>query len=234
MFDAAQEKIKALTHKVNANKKVEYPSKTTINLVEVVQDGAASKSQRNIIVLAVVLLVLVFVKFGMIDPLMEANNETAKVASLQSELTVLQQQNTDYAKIKQQLDKYSAPGMNEDEQTYANRTHALAVADSVSGLGKQLDSVSLTGNTLKIQLVDTNLTTVSDVVSKVKKNKWVESVLPNTAANTEDSSLVTATITVQLIPAAGTGTTDGSAGDGSDSSGAASDAGSASSSTEGE
>lgn len=233
MFDAAQGKIKALTHKVNANKKVEYPSKTTINLVEVAQDGATSKSRRNIIVLVVVLLALVFVKFGMIDPLVEANSETAKVASLQSELTVLQQQNTDYAKIKKQLDKYSAPGMNEDEQTYANRTHALAVADSVSGLGKQLDSVSLTGNTLKIQLVDTNLTTVSDVVAKVKKNKWVESVLPNTAANTEDSSLVTATITVQLIPAAGTGASDGSA-DASSDAGAASGNGSASSSTEGE
>lgn len=228
MFDSAQEKIKALTHKVNANKKVEYPSKTTINLVEVAQDNAASKSQRNVIVLAVVLFVLVFVKFGMVDPLMEANSETAKVASLQSELTGLQQQNADYAKIKQQLDKYSAPGMNEDEQTYANRTHALAVADSVSGLGKQLESVSLTGNTLKIQLVDTNLTTVSDVVAKIKKNKWVESVLPNTAANTEDSSLVTATITVQMIPAAGT-TSDDSAGDGS-----ASDSSSQTTGTEGE
>ena len=135
--------------------------------------------------------------------LARANQAQSEVSALQAQITELQESSKDYAELKAELERYSAPGMTEDEATYANREHAIAVADAVSGLGSQLQSISMSGNTLQIQMVDTNLATVSDVVAKIRKVKWVESVQPNTAANTEDSKKITATITVGLVPAAG-------------------------------
>ncbi|MDO5334709.1 MAG: hypothetical protein Q4F23_01330 [Coriobacteriia bacterium] len=200
MFDAAQDKLRAAKRKLTANKKPEYPSKTTINLAHVEVERSMSATSRAVLLGLVALLLLVFLKFGVFDLISEANEVTDQAADLQAQLAELEESNADYQKIKAQLEKYSAPGMTAEEETFANRAHALAVADAVSGLGKQLESVSLTGNTLQIKLVDTNLSTVSDVVSKIKKVKWVTSVLPNTAANTEESQNITAAITVELVP----------------------------------
>lgn len=201
MFDSITSKVKAASRKLS-NAKPEYPSKTTINLAVVEQESSTSTPVTIAVFVVVMIAVLAFAKFGVVDMLASANDAASQVSSLQAQVTELQNSKDEYAKLKKELDGYNAPGMTEEETTYANRDHALKVADAVSGLGSQLESISMTGNTLQVQLVDTNLATVSDVVAKIKKFKWVESVQPNTAANTEESKKITATITVSLVPAA--------------------------------
>lgn len=210
MFDSITSKVKAASRKLS-NAKPEYPSKTVINLACVEQETATSTPVTIAAFVVVMVLVLVFAKFGVVDMLSAANDATSEVSSLQAQISQLEGSKAEYAQLKKELDGYNAPGMTEEESTYANRDHALKVADAVSGLGSQLQSISMTGNTLQIQLVDTNLATVSDAVAKIKKFKWVESVQPNTAANTEESKKITATISVSLVPAAVVASDSGSA-----------------------
>lgn len=214
MFDGLTEKFKQANHKLSSGK-IEYPSKTSINLaIDNDQPEAAPPVATAIGIIIVIIVVLFFAKFCVVDLLNESNAASAKASSMQSQLTELQIANSDYADVKKQLDSYSAPGMTEDETSYANREHALAIASAVSSLSSQLDSVSLNGNTMQIQMVNTNLATVSRTVDKISKNKWVKSVLPNTAQNDEGSKSITATITVELTPsaAAATDTSTGSNG----------------------
>ena len=201
MFDAITGKFKAASRKLSAAKP-EYPSKTTINLAQVEEETTASTPVTIVVFVIAMVVILAFAKFGVVDMLARANEATSEVSALQAQISELQASNADYTKLKEQLDRYNAPGMTDDETTYANRDHAIKVVEAVSGLGSQLQSISMSGNTLQIQMVDTNLSTVSDVVAKIKKIKWVDTVQPNTAANTEDSKKITATITVGLVPAA--------------------------------
>lgn len=209
MFDSVTSKFRALGHKLSAAKPV-YPSKTTMNLAQVEEETTTSTPVVVTVFVIAMIAILAFAKFGVVDMLARANQAQSEVSALQAQIAELQESSKDYAELKAELDRYSAPGMTEDEATYANREHAIAVADAVSGLGSQLQSISMSGNTLQIQMVDTDLATVSDVVAKIRKVKWVESVQPNTAANTEDSKKITATITVGLVPAAGGSTANGS------------------------
>lgn len=210
MFDAVTSKFRALSHKLSAANPV-YPTKTSINLAQVEEETTAPTPVVVTVFVIAMVGILAFAKFGVVDMLARASEATGEVAALQSQIAELQDASKDYAELKAELERYSAPGMTEDEATYANREHAIEVAEAVAGLGSQLQSISMTGNTLQIQMVDTNLATVSDVVAKIKKIKWVASVQPNTAANTEDSKKITATITVGLVPAATAGTDSSSA-----------------------
>lgn len=202
MFDGITEKFKQANHKLSSGK-IEYPTKTTINFaVDNDQAEATPPVAAAIGVVVVLIIVVFFAKFCVIDLLNESNAASAKASTMQAQLSQLQASNADYADIKRQLDSYSAPGMTEDEGSYANREHALAVASMVSNLSSQLDSVSLNGNTMQIQMVNTNLATVSATVTKISKSKWVQSVLPNTAQNDDGAKNITATITVELVPSA--------------------------------
>lgn len=217
MFDSITGKAKSLSRKVS-NAKPEYPTKTVINLAQV-DDELTTPAPVAIGSFAVVLvLVILFAKFGVVDMLGAASSANNEVSSLQGQVTQLQQANASYDALKEELDKYAVPGATEEESSFASREQALEVAQAVSGLGGQLESISLSGNTLQIQLGDTTLSTVTDVVAKIKKNKWVQSAQPNTAGNSEDSKKVTATITVELVPSAVEAGASGDSGTASDAS----------------
>lgn len=209
MFDGITSKFKVARHKI-AGGKVEYPTKTTINLASVEVESALSTPVTVGLFAVCMVAILLFAKFGVVDLLTASSKASGELSSAQSTLTELQSANSTYAKLKEQLESYSAPGMTNDEKTYANREHALLVASSVSNLGSQLVSVSLSGNTMLIQIEDSNLDTVSKTVQKLNNLKWVESATPNTAQTNEDSNKVTSTITVQLTPATGSGSTSSS------------------------
>lgn len=210
MFDGITEKFKQANHKLSSGK-IEYPSKTTINFAVDTDQAEATPPVATAIGVVIVLIVAVFfAKFCVVDLLNESSAASAKASTMQAQLSQLQASNADYADIKKQLDSYSALGMTEDESAYANREHALAVASMVSSLSSQLDSVSLNGNTMQIQMVNTSLATVSATVTKISKSKWVQSVLPNTAQNDDNSKNITATITVELVPSAAASAADAS------------------------
>ena len=201
MFDSITGKFKSISHKVSASKQ-EYPSKTTINLVQVEEEQTASAPVTVGAFAVVLILVILFAKLGVVDMLTAASDATSQVTQLQTEIAQLEQTNSQYASLKEELDKYAIPGATEDESTYASREQALKVAQIVSGLGGQLQGVTLSGNTVQVQLGNTTLSTVTDVVAKINKYDWVQSAQPNTAGNSDDSKKVTATITVELVPSA--------------------------------
>lgn len=209
MFDGLTSKFKQARHKLSGGK-VEYPSKRTINLACVEVDSSLSTSATVAIFVVCMVVIIAFAKFGVVDLLAASSKASGELSTAQSQLTELQSANATYSKLKGELESYSSPGMTDEEKTYANREHALLVASSVSNLGSQLVSVSLSGNTMQIQIEDSSLNTVSKTVEKLSKLKWVESVTPNSAQSQEDSNKITSTITVQLTPAAGSSNATGS------------------------
>ncbi len=201
MFDSLTAKAKTLTRKVSSGN-VEYPTKTTINLV-VTDEETAPATPVTVVAFAVVMvLIILFAKFGVVDMLSAASSASSQVSSLQSQVAQLQETNSQYSSLKEELEQYAIPGANEEEATFASREQALKVAQTVSGLGGQLQSVTLSGNTVQIQLGNTTLGTVTEVVDKINTYDWVQSAQPNTAGNSDDSKKVTATITVELVPSA--------------------------------
>ncbi len=200
MFDGITGKLKTAGHALSKGN-VEYPTKTTINLACVEKESSFRPATALLLAVVLVVIVLLFAKFAVVDLLSASSKANSELSLLQTQLTELQEANSDYSDLKQELESYSAPGMTDDEKTYSNREHALMLASAVSGLGSQLVSISLSGNIMQVQIENSSLDTVSSIVEKLSKYKWVESVHPNNAQTDPETNKVTSTITINLTPA---------------------------------
>ena len=82
-----------------------YPVKTSINLVDTQQQRGNLLAQLGLFTIALV-LIGVFAKFAVVDPLAASAASSNEVSAAQARLDVLAAENADYAELNAQYDRY--------------------------------------------------------------------------------------------------------------------------------
>lgn len=186
----------ALELSLGSGKKPVYPSKTTINLVDC--DRAQVKLGRNVAVFAVALVAIaVFAKFGVIDVMAAASASSARVAVAQSQLSALEQNNADYDQLQERYAAYAVNSLSDEEKALVDRGTVLELLQTTVANVADLQSVSLSGNTVLLQFSNTSLDDVSQVVASLESNELVSNVSISTARSGRDDNVVS-TVTVSL------------------------------------
>lgn len=212
-------------------KKAEYPTKTTINLVSQEAVRGNNAVQIALFVIAVV-LIAIFAKFAVADPLASSLNSSADVAAAQQRLAALEAENADYAAVNERYARYVVTGLTEEEQALADRNTLIDLVESkIMGVG-YLQSIKVVGNQITATSVGVDLTEVSRMVESLETDKRVSHVTVSTAQGENDAG-TKATIEVTLKSALETDAEalmdealgGATAGDGAAAAGAATDAG---------
>lgn len=173
-----------------------YPTKSTINLVTC--DQKPVKTQRNIIVFAIaVVAIALFAKFGVIDVMAQASASAGRLASAQSQLSQLEANNANYNELRQQYETYVINSLSDEEKSLVDRGAVLNLLQSTVANIADLQTVSISGNEVQLQFVNTSLEDTSKVVASLENNQLVSAVALSTA-KTDKNDDVVSTVTITL------------------------------------
>ena len=169
-----------------------YPVKTSINLVDTQQQRGNLLAQLGLFAIALV-LIGVFAKFAVVDPLAASAASSNEVSAAQARLDVLA---ADYAELNAQYDRYVVPGLSEEEQNLVDRDVVLnLLQQKVMGVG-HLSSLRMEKNTATVTCLGADLNEVSALVESLESDQRVAHVTVSTAQGENDSST---SATIQIV-----------------------------------
>ena len=154
-----------------------YPVKTSINLVDTQQQRGNLLAQLGLFTIALV-LIGVFAKFAVVDPLAASAASSNEVSAAQARLDVLAAENADYAELNAQYDVV----LNLLQQ-------------KVMGVG-HLSSLRMEKNTATVTCLGADLNEVSALVESLESDQRVAHVTVSTAQGENDSST---SATIQIV-----------------------------------
>ncbi|MGI6105887.1 MAG: hypothetical protein ACOYD7_06855 [Raoultibacter sp.] len=180
----------------SAKKNGSYPTKTKINLVS---SGAKQENRTTIIALFLVFIVLlaIFVKFAVIDPLASVEASNKRVQTAQTQLNDLKAQNSSMSELGDQYSKYVVAGMTPEETELVNRTEIVDLIRTKIMGTSVLSSVKISGNTVAVTCQGISLQDASVVVRNIEQDERVSHVTVSTAQE-KDGSAATATFEIML------------------------------------
>lgn len=172
-----------------------YSVKTSINLVDTQQQRGNLLAQLGLFAIALV-LIGVFAKFAVVDPLAASAASSNEVSAAQARLDVLAAENADYAELNAQYDRYVVPGLSEEEQNLVDRDVVLnLLQQKVMGVG-HLSSLRMEKNTATVTCLGADLNEVSALVESLESDQRVAHVTVSTAQGENDSST---SATIQIV-----------------------------------
>lgn len=168
------------------NKKTVYPAKTTINLV------SADAARGNLVLqlalfLIVLVLVGIFAKFAVVDPLASALNSNSQVGAAQARLDELTAANANYAELNQKYARYVVTGLTEEELNLADRDLVLDLLEQKVVHVGYLSSLKVVGNIATVTCLGVPLDQVSSLVESLETDERVSHVTVSTAQGENDS-----------------------------------------------
>lgn len=184
---------------LGGSKKVDYPVKTEINLMkaEVTRGNVIA----NILLFLVFLVLLaIFVKFAVVDPLSMGMQSSAKLESARAELKALEAENESYAELNQAYMKYVVTGLTEDEMNLADRNTLIDLLTETVINAVPVSSVKVVGNSVVVTCVGVGLQDISTLVQQLEQHESVAYVTVSTAQD-KDSTASSATIQIELTGA---------------------------------
>lgn len=184
---------------IGKSEHVAYPTKSTINLV------TADQSRNNIAVqlalfVVVLVLVAIFAKFAVIDPLAQGAASDRQVVEAQVQLDQLVAANENYAELNQEYERYVVTGLTQEEQNTVDRDAVLdLLEEKVLNVG-YLSSLKVSGNVASATCLGVNLANVSQLVQSLESDSRVAHVTVTTAQGETDASN-SATIDITFVGA---------------------------------
>lgn len=186
-------------------RKNEYPSKQTVNLV--FRERSINSPSRAIPAFLLFLLLLaLFVKFGVQSQLQKMTVAQASLEQAQADLSGLLEYNRDYEAVREQYSQYFNDYLNEDEAVLQDRLDVLTLLEDNVMNQADLASISIQGNICRISITDVPLNIISGIVADLESNPQVQYISVATAGteNSEDDESgqarqnVTANVTITL------------------------------------
>ena len=173
----------------------DLPSKTTINLYQ--PEASGMNLRKAVLTLILVLVVLVaFVKFGVLDPLATLSHKQAQLEQQQELLTKAAASTDGFRDVRDLYDAYVA-------KYGTGAPDAISVLDLVEKRVKssaKVKGIVLSGQTLTRTIEGVSLQTVGDLASDLEKDPMVASTNVSKAATQKDSTGQTAsTLVVTLV-----------------------------------
>lgn len=179
--------------------KDEYPSKTYMNLA--VSEKSAFDIRNNIpAIIIIVVVVALFLKFGVFDFYARIDAKQAELNSRQQVLNSLTAELVNYDKVLEEYEGYESMSIASDG-LQVNALDALALVDRFVAPSARVASLGLAGNTLSLNLTDISLDGVGKLVSTLYEQDMVANVSVSTAATQQTASEdVVAAVTITLVP----------------------------------
>ncbi len=171
------------------------PTKTTMNLY---QPETKTINLRKAVILLVLALILigVFVKFGVIDQFAALSQKQAQLEEQQAILIKYAGSVEGYKEVQELYEAYVA-------QYGSDTPDAIAVLEMVEKrvMGKAtVTGITLSGETLTLTMEDVSLETVGDLASDLEKEPTVKATNVMTAtAQSEDTQKTVSTLVVTLV-----------------------------------
>ena len=186
----------ALDLKMNiGEKKVTYPSKTTINFIH---DETRKNNRTALIVFAVFLLLLgIFVKFMVIDPLNRVAEAERAYNLMDAQLDTYRKELVNYNEVQSEYNDLVGSYLTEDELSYQDRTKILdMIAKDVSAY-VNVRSISISGNTIRVATATTTMSKVSEIVQVLlndSRNSYV--TVKTTQTDSKNTDIVEADLVI--------------------------------------
>ena len=155
-------------------KAVVAPTKQTMNFVH----HESSLNLRKIAPLALILIVaaVLFTKFGIIDQLDKKVTANRDLSTKQEQLSILNAKLSGYDELAADYGRYSYGWMNENEVNTVDRMDILSLIQSKIMPKATVESYSINGNTLNLNLYGITLDQASALIESLEKIDLVESV----------------------------------------------------------
>ena len=176
-------------------KKSAYPTKTSMNLFYK-PDRTTKPATVALYVLFVLVCLLGLSKLLVYDLWMENQEAQQNLAVVQDQMNSAMLQLADYEEVRERYSRYSA---TEEERALVDRMEVLNLLDEAVAGTAQLDSVSISGDTVQVQFSGVTLAETAQIVHVLESSPIVAGTVVNTAATTEnDGALVQTSVMIQL------------------------------------
>lgn len=184
-----------------------YLTKTTVNLA--MRENRSGES-RAVVPTAIILAVLIalFCKFGVIDPLMKASTAEQLAESESVALQSLEDANADYDEV---LAKYENLNISTVSVTGTMEPmECLSLIDDNLVAASKVEAYTVSQGVITAKISGVTLNSISDIYKSLMAYDSVENVQIYTAATGEEGSGTTATLTIKLVSDDGTDDTQDS------------------------
>lgn len=155
-------------------------AKRTMNFVR--QQSGPSANRVLSMAVVVLAVLLVFFKFGFMDPMAERSNAYIALTRKQGELEDIQDRLDDYEELKQQYDRYSYGRMNESEINLVNRMEVMDLVEKEIASIAFVENFAVNNNVLTLNIYGITLEQASTLVNRLESNGLVESASVNSAS----------------------------------------------------
>lgn len=178
--------------------KIKYPDKTSINLATAGREKGENKLPILFFVIFLIIL-LVFVKFMVIDKLSEAYQVKQEYEQMESLIGQLKDGNKEYDEVKAKYSHYGNGYLNEEEGAEQDRLKIVNLISNKVLPQASVSSLQISGNVATLTIDNTRLSVVSQVVATLEDDKIVDYVNMTTAGTQGDkSAAVTATMVINF------------------------------------
>ncbi len=172
----------------------EMPTKTTMNLIETEQSSSDVRKKVLIGILAAVVLIA-FVKFGILDPFATLRTKQAELERQQAALAEMMGADGDYQDVAKLYEAYT--------KQYGNGSaDAISLLDMVDQRVRPVAKVTqivFADNTLTLTVEGASLQTVGDLASNLEKDPMVASTVVKSSETQQSASSTTVSTIVVVL-----------------------------------
>ena len=176
----------------------DYPSKTTMNLY---QGDKSTTDVRKVVIVGVILVVIigVFVKFGVLDPLDALGRKQAEVAQQETMLASMKEGSAQYQQIKEQYDGYMARYGSDSVDAIS----LLTMIEQEVMPRANVSSIVLADSSLTLTLYNVSLDTAGEIAKSLEGQPAVKSVNITTATtqNADGQNTISTLVVTLAKPA---------------------------------
>ena len=180
----------------------QYPEKTHINLA-VADKKTVELRQALPVGILLLVLVLLFVKFGVYDFVDRVNQKSTELAQQRQQLSLYEQQLIDYDKVLSEYQSYEAKNLTADGVSF-DSLDALRLVDETVAPVARVVSIDCKNGVITLNLADTSLDSIGSLVNKLYERPEVANVSVSSASTGKNASgATTVAMTITLVGAGG-------------------------------
>lgn len=180
--------------------KPKYPEKQTINLAKQENNQIDPKISIGSFLIFLFLLML-FVKFAVIDRIQVANNAQHTYEQLKQQIEDLKKRTEQYEEVRKEYRQFDDAFLSEEEAGIQDRLEIMTMIETCVGKNANMTNMTITGNQVHIVIDQTNLSEISKIVARLEKEDLTAYVTVSTAKTASEENktgYVTADVVVQL------------------------------------
>ena len=162
------------------------PSKTTINLVSINDDKENNPAYVAAVGVVLAILIVLFTKFCVLDPLGAVNAKQSELSRAQQELANTNTMLADYDSVLSEYQSYV--GANADGSSTNDALLVINTLYDAVGSQARITGISYADQRVTVNLDDTTLGGVGDIANRLREQSIVSDVTVTTAGTGSSSN----------------------------------------------